>query len=171
MARISGCRTRLRLQVIAQTAIRLKATEESFFANTDWPWSSASAQASSAVFTFDQLATRLVLGSMNITSSTAAIAAAKFILLNHVLLSQMAMVVAGLASSGAASHPSIKASSVVISYIPLVTSGALLLHNMLKFVAFLRRKWCGRREQVDASAAAGTAFIDVRETTQARQRR
>jgi hypothetical protein len=128
-----------------QTAIRLKATEESFFDNTDWPWSSASAQASSAGFTFDQLATRLVLGSVKSASSTAA----KFILLNHVPLSQMAMVVAGLASSGAASPPSIKASSVIIGCIPLVTSAALLLHNVVKFVAFLRRKWCGRREQAD----------------------
>ena len=63
----------------------------------------------------------------------------------------MAMVVAGLASSGAASSSSIEAfsieaSSVFIGCIPLVTSGALLLHNMLKLVAFLRRKCCGRRE-------------------------
>ena len=128
------------VQVMAQTVIRLKATEESFFDNTDWPWSSASAQASSAVFTFDQFATRLVLGSVKSASSTAAIAAAKFILLNHVSLSQMAMVVAGLTSSGATSPPSIEASSVVIGCIPLVTSGAHLLHNMIKLVAFLRRK-------------------------------
>jgi hypothetical protein len=52
----------------------------------------------------------------------------------------MAMVVAGLASSGAASAPSTKASSVVIGCIPLLTSAALLLHNMVKVVAFLRRK-------------------------------
>jgi hypothetical protein len=55
----------------------------------------------------------------------------------------MAMVVASLASSGAASPSSIEASSVVIGCIPLVTRGALLQHNMLKLVAFLRRKWCG----------------------------
>jgi hypothetical protein len=137
----------LAVQVVAQTVIRLKATEESFFDNTDWPWSSTSAQASSAVFTFDQLPMRLVLGSVKSTSSTAAIAAAKFILLNHLPLSQMAMVVAGLASSGAAYSHSIEASSVVIGCIPLVTSGALLLHNMVKLVRFLRRKWCRRREQ------------------------
>ncbi len=138
------------VQVIAQTVIRLKATEESFFDNTDWPWTSTNAQASSAVFTFDELATRLVLGSVKSASSTAAIAAAKFILLNHVPLSQMAMVVTGLASAGAASPSSIEASSVVIGCIPLVTSGALLLHNMVKLVAFLRRKCCAgriRREQ------------------------
>jgi hypothetical protein len=145
----------LAVQVIAQTVIRIKATEESFFDNTDWPWSSASAQASSAVFTFDELATRLVLGSVKSASSTAAIAAAKFILLNHVPLSQMAMVVTGLASSGAASASSIEASSVVIGCIPLVTSGALLLHNMVKLVAFLRRKCCAgriRREQARRSS-------------------
>jgi hypothetical protein len=63
----------LAFQVISQTVILLKVTEESFFDNTDWPWSSASAQASSAVFTFDQMATRLVLGSVKSASSTAAI--------------------------------------------------------------------------------------------------
>ncbi len=148
----------LAIQVMAQTAIRLKATEESFFDNTDWPWSSARAQASSAVFTFDQLATRLVLGSVKSASSTAAIAAAKFILLNHVPLSQMAMVVAGLASSGEASPTIIEASSVVIGCIPLVTSGALLLHNMVKLIVFLRQKWCGRREQADARRSGRDSF-------------
>jgi hypothetical protein len=148
----------LAVQIIAQTVIRLKATEESFFDNTDWPWSSARAQAFSAVFTFDELVTRLVVGSMKSASSTAAIAAFKFMLLNHVPLSQMAMVVAGLASSGAASPPSIEASSVVIGCIPLVTSGALLLHNVLKLVAFLRRKWCGRREQAAARRSGRDSF-------------
>ncbi len=148
----------LAVQVMAQAAIRLKATVESFFDNTDWPWWSASAQASSAGFTYDQLATRLVLGSVKSASSTAAIAAAKFILLDHVPLSQMAMVAAGLASSGGASPPSIEASSVIIGCIPLVTSAALLLHNVVKFVAFLRRKWCGRREQADARRSGRDSF-------------
>jgi hypothetical protein len=114
----------LAVQVIAQTVIRLKATEESFFDNTQ--------------------------GSVKSASSTAAISAAKFILLNHVPLSQMAMVVAGLASSGSASPPSIEASSVVIGCIPLVTCGSLLLHNIVKLVAFFGRKWCGRRKRADA---------------------
>jgi hypothetical protein len=43
-------------------------------------------------------------------SSTAAIVAAKFILLNHVTLTQMVMVVVGLASSGVLSPPSVEAS-------------------------------------------------------------
>ena len=148
----------LAVQVIAQTVIRIKATEESFFDNTDWPWSSASAQSSSAVFTFDELATRLVLGSMKSASSTATIAAVKFILLNYVPLSQMAMVATGLASSGAVSPPSIETSSVIIGCIPLVTSGALLLHNIVKLVAFLRRKWCWRREQADARRSDNDSF-------------
>ena len=79
-------------------------------------------------------------------------------LLNHVPLSQMAMVVAGLSSSGAASPPSIETSSVVIGCIPLVTCGALLLHNMLKLVAFLWQKWCGRREQADARRCGRVSF-------------
>ncbi len=68
----------------------------------------------------------------------------------QVPLSHMVMVVAGLASLGAASPHSIEAFSVVIDCIPLVTIGALLLPNMFKLVACLRRKWCGRREQADA---------------------
>jgi hypothetical protein len=72
------------------------------------------ASQSSGILTFDQLATRLVLDSVKSASSTAAIAAAKFVLLNHVPLPQMAMVVAGLASSGAACPSSI---SVVIGCI------------------------------------------------------
>jgi hypothetical protein len=136
------------VQVSAQTVIRLKATEESFFDNTDWPWSSARAQASSAVFTFDELTSHLVMGSLRSSASfTAAIVAVKFVLLNYLPLSQMAMVVAGLASSRATSPPSIETSSVIIGCIPLITSGALLLHNMLKIVTFLRKKWCGRRVQ------------------------
>jgi hypothetical protein len=146
------------VQVIAQTVIRLKATEESFFDNTDWPWSSASAQSSSAVFTFDELAARLVLGSVKSASSSATIAAAKFILLNYVALSQMAMVAAGVASSGAVSPPSIETSSVIIGCIPLVTSGALLLHNMVMLVAFLRRKLCGRREQAGARRSSSDSL-------------
>ena len=95
---------------------------------------------------------------MKSASSTATIAAAKFILLNYVPLSQMAMVTAGLASSGAASSSSIEASSVVIGCIPLVTSGALLLHNMVKLVAFLRRKWCGRRGKKKAHRSDRDSF-------------
>ena len=148
----------LAVQIIAQTVIRLKATEESFFDNTDWPWSSARAQASSAVFTFDELTTRLVMGSMKSASFTAAIVAVKFVLLNHVPLSQMAMVVAGLASSRATSPPSIETSSVVIGCIPLITSGALMLHNMVNIVTFLRKKWCGRREQADRRRSDRDSF-------------
>ncbi len=95
---------------------------------------------------------------MKSASSTAAIAAAKLILLNNVPLSQMAMVVAGLASSGAASPSSIDASSVVIGCIPLDTSVALLLHNMLMLVVFLRRKLCRRREQAPARRSSRDSF-------------
>ena len=95
---------------------------------------------------------------MKSASSTATIAAAKFILLNYVPLSQMAMVAAGLASSGAVSPPSIETSSVVIGCIPLITSSALLLRNMVKMVTFLRKKWCGRGEQADRGRSDRESF-------------
>jgi hypothetical protein len=84
-------------------------------------------------------------------SSTAAIVAAKFILLNHVPLTLMVMVVVGLASSGALSPPSVEASFQSRHRLhSLVTSGTLLLHNMVKLVAVLRQKWCRTQEQEDA---------------------
>ena len=135
------------LQLVAQTVIRRRATEESSFDNTDWPWSPAASHASSAVFSFDQLVTRLVMGSMK--KASAAIAGAKFFLLNYVVISQMAMVIAGLASARANSATSMEISSVVVGSIPLVTSGALLLHNATKLVKLLWQKCCRRQKQAD----------------------
>jgi hypothetical protein len=135
------------LQLLAQTVIRRRATEESSFDNTDWPWSPAASHTSSAVFSFDQLVTRLVLGSKK--RASAAIAGAKFFLLNYVVISQMAMVVAGLASARETSAASVETSSVVVGSIPLVTSCALLLHNAAKFVKLVWRKCCRRQEQAD----------------------
>ena len=125
------------LQLVAQTVIRRRATEESSFDNTDWPWSPAASHASSAVFSFDQLVTRLVLGSMK--RASAAIAGAKFFLLNYVVISQMAMVVAGLASARENSAASVESSSVVVGSIPLITSCALLLHNAAKLAKMMWR--------------------------------
>jgi hypothetical protein len=132
------------LQLVAQTVIRRRATEESSFDNTDWPWSPAASQASSAVFFFDQLVTRLVLGSMK--RASAAISSAKFFLLNYAVISQMAMVISGLASARANSAPSIETSSIVIGSIPLLTSGVILLHNAAKLVWLLWRKCCRKHE-------------------------
>jgi hypothetical protein len=90
------------------------------------------AHALSALFAFHELTTRVVMRCMKSSAIAAAIAVAKFILLNHVPLSQMIMVITGLASSGATSLPSIETSSIIIACIPLITSGALLLHNMVQ---------------------------------------
>jgi hypothetical protein len=133
------------LQLVVQTVIRRSATEESSFDNTDWPWSPAASHASSALFSFDQLVTRLVLGS--IKRASAAITVAKFFLLNHVVISQMAMVVAGHASARANSATSVESSSVVVGIIPLITSCALLLHNAAKLAKLVWRKCCWRQEQ------------------------
>jgi hypothetical protein len=132
-------------QVIAQTVVRLRATEASIYDNDGWPWSPANSHASSAVFTFDELATRLVIGSIKKSSSAAAVTCAKFFLLNYVAISQMAMVIAGLAFARATSAFSIEASSVVIGSIPLITSGVLLLHNATKLAKLLWRKFCRRQ--------------------------
>jgi hypothetical protein len=142
----------LLLQLIAQTVIRRRATEESSFDNTDWPWSPAASHASSAIFSFDQLVTRLVLGSMKRTS--AAIAGAKFFLLNYVVISQMAMVVTGLVSARANSAAGVEGSSVVVGSIPLVTSCALLLHNAAKLVKLVWRKCCRRQGQADRRSSS-----------------
>jgi hypothetical protein len=133
-------------QVIAQTVIRLRATEQSIFDNVDWPWSSNSSHNSSTLFSFDELVSRLVLGSLKRSWSSAAIAGAKLFLLNYVALSQMAMVVAGLASARANSAPSIETSSIVIGSIPLLTSGVILLHNAAKLAWLLRRKCCKKHK-------------------------
>ena len=70
---------------------------------------------------------------------SAAAAALKFVLVNYLILSQMTMVVAGLASSGATSSSSIDAASVAIGAIPLIISGVLPLHAAVKIVRFLWR--------------------------------
>jgi hypothetical protein len=132
-------------QVIAQTVVRYRATEASIYDNDDWPWSPANLHASSAVLTFDELATRLVIGSIKRSTSAAAITSAKFFLLNYVAISQMAMVIAGLAFARATSAFSIEASSIVIGTLPLITSGVLLLHNATKLAKLLWRKFCRRQ--------------------------
>jgi hypothetical protein len=142
----------LLVQAIGQTAVRFRATEASIFDNTDWPWSAAHSHASSAVFSFDNLVPRLVTGSIKRASSAAAIACAKFFLLNYVVISQMAMVIAGISSARANSVTSVKISSVVIGSIPLITSGTLLLHNAVKLTKLLWRKCCRKQKQKGQSS-------------------
>jgi hypothetical protein len=72
----------------------------------------------------------------------------------------MVMVVVGLASSGVLSPPSVEASFQSRHRLhSLVTSGTLLLlHNMVKLVAVLRRKWCRTQEQEDAGHGSRDTF-------------
>jgi hypothetical protein len=133
----------LAFQLLVQTFIRLKATDVSFFDNTDWPWSNSSS-AFPEVFSFRELRVRLVMGSIRRASSTFAIAVAKFLLLNYMILSQMIMVSIGLASSRPSSSLSIEVSSILIGSVPLITSGVLLLYNLAKFTKFVFEK-CARK--------------------------
>jgi hypothetical protein len=78
---------------------------------------------------------------------SAATSSVKCALMNYLILSQMAMVIAGLASSGFASSYSIDAASDAIGAIPLAISSVLLLHALVKLLRFLRRlkqKWLKR---------------------------
>ena len=79
------------------------------------------------------------MGFVRSKAASAAAGAAKFLLMNYLVLSQMAMVIAGLASSGSNSSSTIDAASVAISVIPLIISSVLLLHAAVKIVQFLRR--------------------------------
>jgi hypothetical protein len=130
----------LAFQLLLHTFIRMRATEVSFFDNTDWPWSKASSRAFPEVFSFSELHVRLVMGSIRRVSCTSAIAVAKFLLLNYMTLSQMTMVSIGLASSRPSSSLSIQTSSTLIGAIPLITSGVLLLYNMAKLTKFVFEK-------------------------------
>jgi hypothetical protein len=70
-----------------------------------------------------------------------------------VVISQMAMVIAGLASARENSAASVESPSVVVGSIPLITSCAqnfaLLLHNAANFVKLVWRRCCRRQEQAD----------------------
>jgi hypothetical protein len=117
----------LAFQLIAQTAIRLRASEASIFDKTDWPWSS--------------------VHSIKSASTTAALVMTKFLLLNYLVLSQMAMVVVSLASSGANMSLSIDNASILIGTIPLISSGTLDLYNIVKFIRFWWHKCFSKQTQ------------------------
>jgi hypothetical protein len=70
----------------------------------------------------------------------------------------MAMVIAGLASARENSAASVETSSVIVGSIPLITSGALLLHNAVKLVKLLWRKCCRRQKQADPRRRSRDSF-------------
>jgi len=142
-------------QLIAQTVIRIKATEASIFDNRDWPWNVKKSKPSStnelAIYRSSwqfkvsprQSETKPVVRG----STGVAISVLKFLLLNYLSISQIVMVIIGIVSSGATTLVSIETSSVVIGTIPLVTSGTVLLYNVAKFIRFFRKKWIERTEK------------------------
>ncbi len=137
----------LAVQVLTQTIIRRRTTEASIYDNLNWHWSSATLQTSSTMFPFEELETRLVMGSIKSASSSGAVAAAKFVLLNYLAISQIVMVIVGIASSSATlSRSSVETSSVIIGSIPLVTSAALLLYNTAKIAFFFWQKCFGMKK-------------------------
>jgi hypothetical protein len=128
------------VQVITQTIIRGRSTEASIYDKMTLNFLSASSRSPSTRFPFDELETRLMMSFIKSTSCSGAIAAAKFLILNYVAISQIAIVAVGIASSGAISLASVQASSFVIGSIPIFTSGVLLLYNTCKVAAFVWAK-------------------------------
>jgi hypothetical protein len=148
----------LAFQLIAVTVIRFRATEASILDNVDWPWSSVKSPVSSEVILFNELPTRLVMGSIKSASTTAAIVLTKFVLLNYLILSQMVIIIASIASSGANSSLSIENSSIFIGTTPLISSGALFLYNIVKFVRFLWYKCFHRQSQARPRHSSRDSF-------------
>ena len=146
-------------QLIAQTVIRLRATEASIFDKTDWPWSSVNSPVSSETFFSKELPARLLMGSIKSASATAALVLTKFLLLNYLVLSQMAMVVVSLASSGANTSLSIENASILIGTIPLISSGALFLYNIVNFIRFLWHKWFSKETQAGSRRSSKDSFL------------
>jgi hypothetical protein len=144
------------LQLIIQTIVRRRATEESSVDITDWPRAPATSNVSSSMFSHHDLVARFVLGP--IKRSPAAIACAKFFLLNYVVISQMAMVIAGLSSARDNSAASVEISSDVIGSIPLISSAALLLHKAAKLVKLLWQKCRSRQKQADRRRSSRDRF-------------
>ena len=120
------------VQLLGHTVIRHHAAEASLFDSMNWPWQSAAAGAS-AIFSFSELRTRLMLGFAVPTLALAT----RFLLVNYVILSQMVMVIAGLVSSGSSSSSTINAASVAIGVIPLIISSVVLLRTVVKIVRLL----------------------------------
>ena len=139
------CLAVLAVQLVVQTTIRLTAVEASIFDETNWPWSSSRFPTSIA-----KSSVPVTTRSPEIASTGIVMVIAKFLLLNYITLSQIAMVAVGLITGASSSSLDDNSSGTVIGVIPLVSSGILLLHNLVKFLSFLRQKLrFGKRKTTD----------------------
>jgi hypothetical protein len=99
------------------------------------------------MFPFEELETRLVTAFIKNASSSGAVAAAKFLLLTYLAISQIVKVVVGISSSRSTSRSSVQTSSAVIGNIPLVAAAALLLYNTTKIAFLLGQKCFGMKKK------------------------
>ena len=128
------------IQLLALTVIRHNTSEPSLFHRITLPWRPLLEEASSSE---GQQAPSKPSSLRNFRT-----VAAEFIILNHLILSQMTMVIIGLASF--ATYESSVAISV-IGVIPLVISCFLLLNAALKFVTLMWRlikRNCGKKTKL-----------------------
>lgn len=125
------------IHLVALTVLRRNTTEPSLFHRITLPWRPLLEEASSYE---GQQAPSKPSSSRNFRT-----VAAEFIILNHLILSQMTMVIIGLTSS--ATYES-SVAITVIGVIPLVISSFLLLNTALKFVTLMWRLFkrnCGKK--------------------------
>jgi hypothetical protein len=132
------------VQIIIQTTIRERSSEASMYDSMNW--SPTASRGSSAIFPFQELEARLLMGSVKRASFAGATAAVKFIVFNYLAISQAVMVVVGISSAGYTSLLSVRISSVIIGSIPLVTSSILLVYNTAKITLLLRQKCFGMKK-------------------------
>jgi hypothetical protein len=140
------------LQVIAHSFIRLRATEESVLERFVMPWRSLA--SSHRKFSFNELRVLLVKASFWNAVGSVAVHAAKFVLVNYLVLSQILMVLIGLISSAESSLSRVQAAAIAIGVIPLIISGVLLLVSLMKIVLWVRHKLATRAQRAQAKTGA-----------------
>jgi hypothetical protein len=134
----------LMLQLAVHSVIRLRASHASVLDNINMPWRNTAGQGVAENISFDELRVRLVKSSVRNLFASSVTTAANFVLMNYLSLSQIMMVLAGLTSSSETSISKIEAAAIAIGVIPLVNSGLLLFHSVLKLAVWLWRKVVSR---------------------------
>lgn len=127
-------------ELAAASFIRNKATKPSLLEDVKWPWRQSSSSSATPSIPWKTCASFLSLpitiGPYRTTVASVAKCTAEFTILNHIALSQIVMVITGLASSGLASSSRIRSATAFIGFVPLVVSGLLLLSFAYKIALF-----------------------------------
>jgi hypothetical protein len=131
------------VQLIAHTIIRHKSTTPSALATVQLPW-----RVVVPGYESSGTSSRVAVRMMRFIRCAVTMSAAEFLIANYLVLSQIAMVTAGLISSFApwSSGPRRYAASVAMGSIPLIISGVLLLRTAARCMGCVLRACCRRKE-------------------------